>query len=71
MDIEIRKFRKSLVDLINETRLPIEVKRLVVSDVLLELTKAADETVMQLMQQAAQEAAPEENKEEKEDGAVT
>lgn len=87
MDIEIRRFRKALINLINQSQLPIEVKRLVTADVLMELTKAADDFVMGLLQQ--QQAAEEEarrqqaeqkpaeivdfepQKEEKEDGPIT
>ena len=86
MDIEIRRFRKALINLINQTQLPIEVKRLVTADVLMELTKAADDFVMGLLQQqqAEEEARRQQaeqkpaeivdfepQKEEKENGPIT
>ena len=86
MDIEIRRFRKALINLINQSQLPIEVKRLVTADVLMELTKAADDFVMGLLQQqqAEEEARRqveqqkpaeivdfEPQKEEKENGPIT
>ena len=86
MDIEIRRFRKALINLINQSQLPIEVKRLVTADVLMELTKAADDFVMGLLQQqqAEEEARRQQaeqkpaeivdfepQKEEKEDGPIT
>lgn len=86
MDIEIRQFRKALVDYINSVCLPMEVKRLVVVDILTELTKVSDEVVTELLQkrqqeeeirkqQANQQSAEivdfEPQKEEKDNGTIT
>lgn len=51
MDIQIREFRGKIIQLINSEQLPMEVKRLVISDVLSELARATDDVIVQLLQQ--------------------
>lgn len=65
MDIQIREFRGKIIQLINSEQLPMEVKRLVVVDVLNELTTVTNEVITQLLQQKNVEGK------EKEDGPVT
>lgn len=42
LDIEIRQFRDDLLNLINSTALPLEVKRLVIMEVSKAVTEASD-----------------------------
>ena len=61
MDIKIREFRGKIIQLINSEQLPMEVKRLVVVDVLNELTTATNEVITQLLQQKNVEGKEKEN----------
>ena len=45
MDREIREMKNNLVGVLNSTRLPIEVKRLVVAELLKEVTDKANEVI--------------------------
>lgn len=45
MDKEIRELKNALVGVLNSTRLPIEVKRLVVAELLKEVTDKANEVI--------------------------
>lgn len=47
MDIEIRNFENTLIALVNVTPLPIEVKRLVLRDVLSMTETTANEVIME------------------------
>lgn len=47
MNLEIRKLNDSLCDTLNQSTLPIEVKRLVVDKILNVLTEASNEMVKQ------------------------
>ena len=49
MDLQIREFQIGLVDYINRSNLPMEVKKLIVKDILLKIEKASDELVNQLI----------------------
>lgn len=67
MDIEIRKFRGQLVSIINSAQLPMEVKRLVVADVLTELSRSTDELITQLLQEHQKKSDAVKEKEEKDE----
>lgn len=44
-DFRIREFKNNLVNAINDEPLPLEVKRLVLIDILNEVSKAADNSI--------------------------
>lgn len=44
-DLRIREFKNNLINYMNEEPLPLEVKRLVLSDILNETTKAVDANI--------------------------
>ena len=50
MDYIIRKFKADLINMINESMLPIEVKRMVLSEVEEEARKKADEIVAEQLE---------------------
>ena len=50
MDYIIRKFKADLINMINESILPIEVKRMVLSEVEEEARKKADEIVAEQLE---------------------
>ena len=50
MDYLIRKFKADLINMINESILPIEVKRMVLSEVEEEARKKADEIVAEQLE---------------------
>ena len=50
MDYIIRKFKSDLINMINESILPIEVKRMVLSEVEEEARKKADEIVAEQLE---------------------
>lgn len=56
INAEIRGFHQGLVDYINKSGLPIELKRLVIADVARQIDRAAEEIIRQ--EQEAQEVAP-------------
>lgn len=45
MDLDIRLFEKNLIDAINSVGLPIEVKRLVVKDILQKIDEEANRVI--------------------------
>lgn len=59
MDLMIRQFSNSLIATINESPLPIEVKRLVLKDILAQTSAEADKVIVEQINKA---------KENKEDG---
>lgn len=55
MDLTIVNFREKLVQDINEAQLPLEVKRMVLSEILYEVTKATEEIIQQQKEETKQE----------------
>lgn len=53
IDLEIRTFKNNLIAVINQTELPMEVKRLVLSEVYTETSKVADSDIRIQIQHAA------------------
>lgn len=64
MDLQIRQFQLGLVDYINQSSLPIEVKRLVMKDILLQVEKASDELIKQLIKDQEVQKTKEQSNEE-------
>ena len=56
INAEIRGFHQGLVDYINKSGLPIELKRLVIADVARQIDRAAEEIIGRELE--AQEVAP-------------
>ena len=56
INAEIRGFHHGLVDYINKSGLPIELKRLVIADVARQIDRAAEEIIKKELE--AQEVAP-------------
>lgn len=46
MNSQIREFEQNIIGYINQSTLPIEVKRLVIKDLFYQVTKTADDAVM-------------------------
>lgn len=51
MDLEIRRFEEELVECINRSELPIEVRRLVVQEICNKVSKAANENIYEQRRQ--------------------
>lgn len=51
MNLAIREFQQSIINYINETKLPLEVKRLVLVDIARQVSEASD---MQIKSEVAQ-----------------
>lgn len=64
MDLQIRQFQMGLVDYINQSTLPMEVKRLVMKDILLQVEKASDDLIKQLLKEQEAQKTKEQNNEE-------
>lgn len=64
MNLAIRAFRNKLINSINEENLPIEVKRLVVKEILDQINETAENEIQFEIKKL------EENKEEKENGST-
>ena len=64
MDLQIRQFQIGLIDYINQSTLPMEVKRLVMKDVLLQIEKASDELIKQLLKEQEAQKIKEQSNEE-------
>lgn len=45
LDYEVRKCKNEIVNYLNHTELPIEVKRLILSEILAETTRVADNDI--------------------------
>lgn len=43
--LEIREFEQSIVNLINDCGLPIEIKRIIVNDIAVQVNRAADNQI--------------------------
>jgi len=64
MDLQIKQFQLGLVEYINQSTLPIEVKRLVIKDILLQVEKASNELLSKLIkEQEAHKTKDQSNKE--------
>lgn len=55
MDLTIVNFREKLVQDINEAQLPLEVKRMVLSELLYEVTKATEEVIQKQKEETKQQ----------------
>jgi len=64
MDLQIRQFQLGLVDYINQSNLPIEVKRLIIKDVLLKVEKASEDLISQLIKEQEVQKTKEQSNEE-------
>lgn len=64
MNLAIRAFRNKLINSINEENLPIEVKRLVVREILDQINETSENEIQFEIKKL------EENKEEKENGST-
>ena len=56
MNLEIRKFREKIVNDINESELPIEVKRLVLKEVMSVVNETADNEIAKEQEMLTQKA---------------
>jgi len=64
MDLQIKQFQLGLVEYINQSTLPIEVKRLEIKDILLQVEKASNELLSKLIkEQEAHKTKDQSNKE--------
>lgn len=45
MDLKIREFNEELINVINEANVPVEVKRLVINDILVQISRLADDII--------------------------
>lgn len=52
MDYEIRKFKEGLVEKINAGRIPIEVKRMCVQEILIELNHVSEQVIAEQKKQS-------------------
>ena len=60
-DLRIRSFKNKMINTMNDEPLPLEVKRLVLVDILNETSRAADESIKNAIQIAATEKSDSEN----------
>lgn len=60
-NLKIRKLRADVTDVFNQSTLPVEVKRMIAKEILVELTKLADEYVRNEEQEMNQEKESESN----------
>ena len=58
-DYEIREFKNNIINYMNSVPIPLEVKRLVLSDILNETTKAADENIKAYLKAEKEKPDPE------------
>lgn len=64
MDLQIRQFQMGLIEYINQSTLPMEIKRLVMKDVLLQVEKASDDLIKQLLKEQEAQKTKEQSNEE-------
>lgn len=57
MNADIRRLEDSIIDVLNQSDIPVEVKRLIILDVLNLVTKCADKTILDEINQANKEAS--------------
>lgn len=55
MNTAIREFQQSIINFVNETNLPIEVKRLVLIDITQQVCEAADNEIKNELSQRSKE----------------
>lgn len=68
INTQIRQFKESIVAITNACHLPIEVKRLVFSEVLSQISQAANEMIVREREQAeGEKAEPAESETEQEE----
>lgn len=60
MNVELRKLQESLVDSLNQARLPIEAKRLVVCEILHKLEEQANKEIVYEIQEMNKQSEKEE-----------
>ena len=60
MNLSIRMFEKSIIECVNASELPMEVKRLALKEVLAQVEKEADKLVQEELQNGLQQNAVEE-----------
>ncbi len=61
MNLEIRQLEDILIKALNESELPIEVKRLIVADVYHQILKEADKIIAQEVKEAIDEQSVQPN----------
>lgn len=64
IDIEIRQFRDDLLNMINSTQLPIEIKRLVIAEISTVVSQASDNFINEQTQSVIAQLNDENNKHE-------
>lgn len=68
MNLQIREFEQNIINFINQSPLPIEVKRLVMKDIFYQVDKMADEAINQEIQRIKMEQeSQKENQEQNEE----
>lgn len=60
MNLSIRMFEKSIIECVNASELPMEVKRLALKEVLAQVEKEADKLVQEELENGLQQNAVEE-----------
>ena len=58
LDYEVRKCKNEIVNYLNHVELPIEVKRLILSEILSETTRVADNDIRAYVTSMAQQEKP-------------
>ena len=58
-DLEIRQFKNAIIDFMNKTMIPTEVKRLVLSEILTETTRLVDNDIRAQVQSMNEKKAEE------------
>ena len=71
MNLQIREFEQDIIGYINQSPLPIEVKRLIIKDIFYQVSKTADEAVILENQRKEQENQNEQDIENIENEEVT
>lgn len=66
LDIEIRQFRDELLEKVNSTELPLEVKRLVLNEILHAVSEASDTFINTQKQSIISQLAETQNQEQPE-----
>lgn len=61
MDKEIRQMKNDIINVLNEARLPIEVKRLVLAEVMSEVKEKANEVILNQIAETQEESEVNDN----------
>lgn len=61
MNTEIRKFQDDITGYINQTQIPLEVKRLVIRDIYIQLERMCNDAILQERLMKEQEKQKEQN----------